>query len=154
MLNLALSVTRAQQLLRWATVPAQSMSGGSCCAPYRGVPIEHNIAMAEAYLRTNGYPDPYSCLAATDMGQKLWAVPPLGGAGSPSNTTWPGRTVCRMRSHSSVQRRRHYRKFHARAFTLNKFYPVGRFRPHCSNTTYVDTAYCYRRSSVVCRSVC
>jgi len=27
------------------------------------------------------------------------------------------------------------------------------FRPHRS-TTYVDAAYCYRSSSVVCRSVC
>jgi len=27
------------------------------------------------------------------------------------------------------------------------------FRPHCS-TVYVDVACCYRRSSVVCRSVC
>jgi len=29
-------------------------------------------------------------LATIDMGQKLGAVPLLGGTGSPCNTTWPG----------------------------------------------------------------
>ena len=32
-------------------------------------------------------------------------------------------------------------------------YGIITIRPHCS-TTYVDAAYCYRPSSVVCRSVC
>jgi len=34
---------------------------------------------------------------------------------------------------------------------VNVTWPI--FRPHRS-TTYVDAAYCYRPSSVVCRSVC
>jgi len=32
------------------------------------VPIQHNVARAEAYLRTKCYPDPSSHLAITDMG--------------------------------------------------------------------------------------
>jgi len=42
----------------------------------------------------------------------------------------------------------------SRSLKINKAYSVvGIIRPHC-NTTYVDGVYCYRPSSVVCRSVC
>ena len=34
--------------------------------------------------------DPSSRLATIRMGRKVGAVPVLGGAGSPSNTTWTG----------------------------------------------------------------
>jgi len=33
------------------------------------------------------------------------------------------------------------------------FFDIIIIRPHCS-TTYVDAAYCYQLSSVVCRSFC
>ena len=59
------------------------------------VPIEHNVAWAEAYLRTKWHLDPSSHLPTIDVGQKL-EVRGLcrlffGGrvAGSPSNTMWP-----------------------------------------------------------------
>jgi len=53
------------------------------------VPIQHNVAWAEAYLRTEWRLDPYSRFATIDMGRKVGAVVPLfggGGAGSLSNT--------------------------------------------------------------------
>ena len=52
----------------------------------------HTVARAEAYHRTKWHLDPYSCLATTNMGQKLGAVPPFWGrgAGSPSSTMWHG----------------------------------------------------------------
>jgi len=101
--------TRAQQLLRWETVPEQSgsKSGGQLLCPFlwgKQGPDLTNVTWAEAYLQTKWYPDPSSHLATTDMGQKavytdtesvnrksgglctfLW-----GGAGSPSNTILPG----------------------------------------------------------------
>jgi len=52
------------------------------------------------YLRNDGtcrHLDPSSHLAATDTGRKLGGSAPLcgGGAGSPSNTVWPGpRPTC------------------------------------------------------------
>ena len=58
--------------------------------------VVHNVAWAEAYLRTKWHLDPSSRLPTTDMGQKLGAaVPPfwageLGPQNSPSNTVWPG----------------------------------------------------------------
>jgi len=42
---------------------AVPLSGGWSC-----VPIEHNVAWAEAYLRTNWYLNPSNRLATTDMG--------------------------------------------------------------------------------------
>ena len=42
------------------------------------------------YLHTKFHLDPSSRLATTDMGGKLGCVPFLGGAGSSSNTIWPG----------------------------------------------------------------
>jgi len=56
------------------------------------VPIQHNVARAEAYLHAKFHLDPCSHLATTDMGRKLGAPPPfgVGGAGSSSNTIWPG----------------------------------------------------------------
>jgi len=30
---------------------------------WNGLPFGHNVTWAEAYLRTNWYPDPYNCLA-------------------------------------------------------------------------------------------
>jgi len=48
-----------------------------------------------AYIRTKWHFDPFSCVATVDMGLKdraEGAAVPLwdGGAGSPSNTIWPG----------------------------------------------------------------
>ena len=48
------------------------------------------MARAEAYLREKFHLDPCSCLATTDIGRKLGAVPLSERmTGSPSNTTWP-----------------------------------------------------------------
>jgi len=41
--------------------------------------VVYNIAWAEAYLGTKWHLDPSRCLTTTDMGQKLGAVPFLGG---------------------------------------------------------------------------
>jgi len=38
------------------------------------VPIEHNVAWAEAYLRTKWYPDPYSHLDTIDMDRGLYGL--------------------------------------------------------------------------------
>jgi len=53
--------------------------------------MQHNVAWAKAYLRAKWHLDPSIRLATIDMGQKLGAVPLLGGtgAGSPSSTVWP-----------------------------------------------------------------
>ena len=52
-----------------------------------------------AYLPTQWHLDPFSRLAATDMGRKLRAVP-FGGSGavSLSNTMWPGPRPTSMQS--------------------------------------------------------
>jgi len=52
---------------------------------------------AEVYLHSKSYLNPSSHLATTDVGGKLGAVPLWGGgAGSPSNTMWPGtRPTCK-----------------------------------------------------------
>ena len=56
------------------------------------VPIYHNVAWAEAHLRTSWHLDPSGRLATEDMGRKVglcrlfWGR----GAGSPSSTMWPG----------------------------------------------------------------
>jgi len=56
---------------------------------WSGVPIWHNVAWAEAYLRTKWNLNQSSRLAITDMGRKFGAVSILGrGSGSPSNTMW------------------------------------------------------------------
>jgi len=57
------------------------------CAPFGGSWVS---IWAKAYLRTEWHLDPSSHLATIDKGQKLGAVPLLGGAGSPSNTKSPG----------------------------------------------------------------
>jgi len=41
--------------------------------------IQHNVILAEAYLHTKWQLDPSTRLATIDMGQKLRAVPLLGG---------------------------------------------------------------------------
>ena len=47
--------------------------------------------LGEAYLRTKWHLDPSNRLATTETGRKLGTVPLWGGgAGSPSNTVWPG----------------------------------------------------------------
>ena len=43
------------------------------------VPIEHNVAWADAYLRTKWHLDPSSRLATIDMGRKLGAPLPFRG---------------------------------------------------------------------------
>jgi len=67
------------------------------------VPILHNVAWVKAYLPTEWHLDPSSHLATTDMGRKLGVCPcGEGGAGSPSNTMWPGPrpTWCQVSSRS------------------------------------------------------
>ena len=63
----------------------------------RWVPINHKVAWAEAYLRNKWHLDPSSHLATIDMCLKLgcFALFLGRGAGSPSNTMWPGlRPTC------------------------------------------------------------
>jgi len=50
------------------------------CAPLgrSWVPIQHNVAWDEAYLRTKWHLDPSGRLATIDMGRKLGAVPLCG----------------------------------------------------------------------------
>ena len=59
---------------RMATIDIAQKLGG--CAPnIRGrscIPMLHNVAWAEAYLRTKWYLDPSSHLATTGMGRKKW----------------------------------------------------------------------------------
>jgi len=58
-----------------------------------------SIAWAKAYLHTKWHLNPYSHLVITDVGRKLGAVLLwVGGAGSPSNTMWPGPRPIRMPS--------------------------------------------------------
>jgi len=55
------------------------------------VPIQHQVAWAEAHLHANCHLNPSSRLATTDIGRKLGAPLPFGGrgAGSPSNISFP-----------------------------------------------------------------
>jgi len=48
--------------------------------------VVYNVAWAEAYLRIQWHLDPSSCLATTDMGQKLGAAVPLFGGMGPHLT--------------------------------------------------------------------
>ena len=41
--------------------------------------MQHNVAWAEAYLRTKWYPDPSSRLATIDMGRKVGCCAPFRG---------------------------------------------------------------------------
>jgi len=88
--------TRAEQLLRWATVwPHRPNIGGGCYASFRwgaGSPSYTMSPGPRQYHRAMWYPDPSSHLARIDMSRKLGggAVPPFGGAESTSNIMWPG----------------------------------------------------------------
>jgi len=70
------------------------------CAPLFGEKgagsPSNTVAWVEAYLYTNLHLNPSNHLATTDMGRILGAVPHWGrGAGSPSDTMWPGpRPTC------------------------------------------------------------
>jgi len=68
--------------------------GAAACAPFGGGKLGPHLTqcgLGEAYLRTKWHLDPSSRLVTTDNGRKLAAVPfGGGGAGSPSNTVWPG----------------------------------------------------------------
>ena len=68
------------------------VGAAQCCAPLRGnwVPILH-VTWAEAQLPTKRYLDP-SSLWSQQTCTENWAgcAPFGGGAGSPSNTMWPG----------------------------------------------------------------
>ena len=65
--------------------------GGSAPFLMRGswVPIQHNVAWAEAYLHNKWFLDPCSRLATTDMGRKLGeaSAPFLGGAATSLSNT-------------------------------------------------------------------
>ena len=58
--------------------------------PKRGRGLLCHCRGAQAYFRTKWRLRPSSPLATIDMGRKLGAVPLLGGAATPSNTTSPG----------------------------------------------------------------
>jgi len=84
---------------RLATIDMRRKVGGVCCAPLHWggrswVPMQHNLAWAEAYLHTKWHLDSSSCLATIDMGGKvgegLLCPFLVGGAGTPSNIMWPG----------------------------------------------------------------
>jgi len=70
----------------------RELEGGLC--PFLGgrswVPVKHNVAWSEAYLHTKWHLNPSSHLATMDIGQKLGLCPYWLGAGSLSNTMWPG----------------------------------------------------------------
>jgi len=51
-------------------------AGGSVPFSGSGVPIQHKVALAEAYLHTKWHLDPCSHLTATDMAQKLRGCAP------------------------------------------------------------------------------
>ena len=74
---------------------AVPLSGGDVGlhAPFGGtwVSIKHNVAWAEAYLRTKWHLDPSSRLVTIDMGRKVGGTVPFRrGSWAPSNTVWPG----------------------------------------------------------------
>jgi len=84
---------------RLATIDVGQKLAGELCLFSCGswVLIKHKVAWTEAYLRNKWHLDPSSHLATIDMGLKLGGSAPfLGrGAGSPSNTMWPGpRPTC------------------------------------------------------------
>jgi len=61
-------------LIRAALWPQYMGQNWGCCAPLLGVsgiPIYHNVAWAEVYLRTKWYLNPSGRLAARDMGPHL-----------------------------------------------------------------------------------
>jgi len=60
----------------FATIGMIQKVGAAVPLSLRGswVPILHNVAWAEAYLRTKRYPDPSSRLATIDMGRKVGRV--------------------------------------------------------------------------------
>jgi len=82
------NLTRAQQLLRWATIWPQQTWAQKCRA---AVPLsvgELGPYLTQCGLRTKSHVDPSSRLATTDMGRKLdgegKAVTLLGGGGAGS----------------------------------------------------------------------
>ena len=83
---------------RLATIEiGRKLGGGSAVFLGRGSCSPSNtVAWAEADLHTKWHLNPSSHLATADMGRKLGAVPLRGGgAGSLSNTVWPGpRPTC------------------------------------------------------------
>ena len=91
------SHTRAQQLLRWATVPEQSGPKWGCCVPFRrelGPHVTIPPGPRPTSVYNKWYSDRSSRLATIDMGRKVGGgcCAPFrgGGAGSPSNTMSPG----------------------------------------------------------------
>ena len=86
------TATRAQHLLRWATVPEQSglkSGGGAAVSISVGeswVPVQHNVVWDEAYLRTKWHLDPSNHLAtihrfretySTDNGPTAYGRPKM-----------------------------------------------------------------------------
>jgi len=73
--------------------------GGGCCASFRGscVPIQHNVAWAEAYLPTK-----WHYRHVPKIGR--WGCAPYAGAGFPSNTVWPGLRPTSMPSGNLIHR--------------------------------------------------
>ena len=104
----SIDLTRAQQLLRWATDRVRAKwaeKWGLLCPFSVGELVPHltQCRTCEAYLHNKWYPDPSSCLAAIDMGRGLpaasvnreskgegFCAPFRSGAGSPSHRMWPG----------------------------------------------------------------
>jgi len=68
---------------------------GSLLCHFRGElgpRLIYNVVWAEVYFRTNWRLYSSSRLVTIDMNRKLGALPLLGGAATPSNTTSPGPT--------------------------------------------------------------
>ena len=67
------------------TIDMGGKEGGGLLCPFRGE--SWVLAWAEVYFRTKWRLHHSSRLAIADMSRKLRAVPLLGGAATPSNTT-------------------------------------------------------------------
>jgi len=90
----------------WPQYTGRKLGGVLMCPPPFGggeVGPQHNVAWAEAYLRTKWHLDPTTRLATTDMGQN-WRLCPLLGrtAGSSSKTMWPSPRPTSMPSFISI----------------------------------------------------
>jgi len=86
-------------------VPLQAIIGTLCGHLYNKSSAIVQMGDRLAYLPTKWHLDPLSRLATTNMGRKVGAVPLWGGgAGSPSNTMWPGPRPTSMPSFILIHR--------------------------------------------------
>jgi len=106
--TLNLYTTRAQQYLRWATVATIDMGrkeGGGCCAPFAG---ELSLRLTKCGLGRGPLPYQVTSSFIQPFGHNRpetenWgAVPLLGGAATPSNTTSLGLRFTSVPSRSLI----------------------------------------------------